>query len=118
MLVALWLATGTLATLMTLLWGWVSPERGTYVSASVATLAWGICALTAGNVEVVTQDGSVVTVGSTPLQLLCLGLALISALALISYYAGHYPPSDDDEQLHSVEPPEDSDRPPAATEAD
>jgi hypothetical protein len=59
--------------------------------ATVAFGAWAILAFASDNLVVLDQTGATHTFGSFAMQLLCAGLALVSALAVIGAVTGEWP---------------------------
>jgi len=53
---------------------------------------WAVLALSSNNVVVLTDAGEKVVVGSFPVQLLSLGLALVSLFAIYGALTGSWPP--------------------------
>lgn len=92
MILSAWLAVAALATLMTYTWLVLMPERRVTMTAGTSTVAWAIVAFQARNLEVVTDSGSKVAVDLFSVQLLAAFLAAISAISLMLYQFGQYPP--------------------------
>lgn len=65
----------------------------------IATTAWGLAAMSGGDITLYHQDGSSTAVGAPSFQYVALGLAILSFMAFTLWYFGEYPPEDgvDDE---------------------
>jgi hypothetical protein len=89
-----WLALGAFSMILTL--GWLFVERRITTTAILAGAGWSYMALTADSLTKITQDGTEVATTAGSLGYFCTGLALLSFLALLLRFFGHYPPEDDD----------------------
>jgi len=93
MWVVLWLALAAFATWATYSYTIGAPKVRVYFTASSASAAWGILAITAPAVTALTDSGEIVPMGAPiELQLFITGLALFSLLVLVLFYLGLYPP--------------------------
>lgn len=63
--------------------------------SAIAFGAWAILTFESAAVTVRLGDGSTQVVSSFPMQLLCFGLALVSALAIVGAVTGRWPAEDD-----------------------
>lgn len=98
MLQSVWFAFGGFSMLMTLAWLFRPDERTTFTALFGAS-GWALMAITATDLEKLTESGERVSagVGLAP-QLFLVGLALLSLLAAFLYRWGLYPPDDSPER--------------------
>lgn len=66
-------------------------ERAIPFWSAVATALWAFLALTGGEVEIVTNDGTREMIEIGAAQLLFAGLSLLSTAALLGSIMGYYP---------------------------
>jgi hypothetical protein len=97
-LVSQWTALAAMSFVLTLVWTTVAPDRNVFVTAGLSLLGWGACALTAPGLQVVS-GGVVLEAGAPTLSFVALAFASISALAVLGYRTGHYPPSPAEEEV-------------------
>ena len=89
-----WLALGAFGTIMLLCWLFIDDKR-VVATGALSTATWAIMAITAGTVTKTTLDGTQVQTELGALQYFCMGLSLLSLLAVLMYWADHYPPATD-----------------------
>lgn len=88
-----WLALGALSVLLTLAWLFI--EIRVTTTSFMSFVSWSLMALTGGDVERITNDGTTVQAAATPeLRYLLFAFGLLSLLAFILYQIGAYPPED------------------------
>jgi hypothetical protein len=94
MLQSYWLALGVFALLMTVGWLFRPTERVTFTSLFAAA-GWALMAITASDLERLTEGGDRVAagLGLSP-QLFLTALALLSMLAALLYRLDAYPPDE------------------------
>ncbi len=96
MLLTIWLVFVTLAVACTAAWLFLPTSR-TSVTTFVAMVAWGLTAVESDAITVVSS-GQTLTIATPAHARYLLGLlALLSALALVLYQIGVYPPTVVDE---------------------
>jgi len=91
MLLSQWFALAAMGFILTLVWGFGQPDENVYVSGGLSFIVWGVCVLTAPGLEVVS-NGTRLAADSAVLSFVALSFAALSALAVIGYRTGHYPP--------------------------
>jgi hypothetical protein len=96
MLVIQWSLLASFAFLLTLVWGYADRANGVYVSAGLATVGWSAAALAAPGLQV-ASGGQLLDAGSTTLSFISVMFAGLSALAVVGYRTGHYPPQPSEE---------------------
>lgn len=96
MLVSQWSLLAGMSFVLTLVWGYADREQGVYVSAGLATVGWGAAALTAPALQV-ASGGQLLDASAPTLSFVALTFAALSALAVVGYRTGHYPPEPSDE---------------------
>jgi len=96
-----WLGTGAFATVMTLAWLFI-PIRIT-LTTLLSAGAWSFMALSGGSIVRYTETGAEVPLDAGVLQYLCTFLAIISFVAAVLHYFGHFPPEDDGEMTDPTE---------------
>jgi len=96
MLVIQWTVLASFAFFLTLVWGYADRANGVYVSAGLATVAWSAAALSAPGLKV-ASGGELIDAGAPTLSFISLMFAALSALAVIGYRTGHYPPQPSEE---------------------
>jgi|APHM01.1.fsa_nt_gi hypothetical protein len=98
MLVSQWTALAAMSFILTLVWTTIAPKENVYVTAGLSLLGWGACALTAPALEV-ASGGELLAAGAPTLSFVSLAFAALSALAVLGYRTGHYPPDPADEEV-------------------
>lgn len=96
MLVSQWTFLAGISFLLTLVWGYADRENGVYVSAGLATVGWSAAALTAPGLQV-ASGGQLLDASAPTLSFVALMFAALSALAVVGYRTGHYPPQPSEE---------------------
>lgn len=96
MLVSQWTALAGMSFVLTLVWAYGDREQGVYVSAGLATVGWAAAALTAPGLQV-ASGGELLDASAPTLSFVALLFSGLSALAVIGYRTGHYPPEPTDE---------------------
>jgi len=91
MLVSQWAILAAMAFALTIVWAFGSPSTNVYVSAGLATISWSAAALTAPGLTVVS-GGERLSATAPTLAFVSLSFAALSALAVLGYRTGHYPP--------------------------
>jgi len=104
MLLAQWFALAGAAFVLTLIWLVVAPEERVYVTGGLSFLAWSAATLTAPGVQVISE-GQRLAAGSSALALVSLVFAAVSALAVLGYRTGHYPPKPADDPPFPTDDP-------------
>lgn len=98
MLVSQWTALAAMSFVLTLVWTSLQPEKNVYVTAGLSLLGWAACALTAPALQV-ESGGQLLNAGAPTLSFVSLAFAALSALAVLGYRTGHYPPDPADEEV-------------------
>jgi hypothetical protein len=94
MLLSVWYALGVFGTIMLLCWLFIDDKR-VVATGTLSTATWGMMAITAGTVQKTTLDGTKIATDLGALQYFTMGLSLLSLLAVLMYWADHYPPATD-----------------------
>lgn len=97
MLLSQWYALVAASFALTLVWTVVEPDERVFLTAGLSTAGWGFATLTAPGLQALTESGGRVAAGSDVLAFVTLLLAAVSALAVMGYKTGHYPPEPADE---------------------
>lgn len=91
-----WLVVVAIAGASTAAWLYRPRER-TAIATLAAFLSWLLAAFSGGDIETVTDSGSTVAVPAAfELRMLMTAFAVLSAVALLLYVAGVYPPTVDE----------------------
>lgn len=91
MLQAYWLALAAFALIFTLVWS--IGETRINMAAALSGVAWAVAGITGGTVEQRLDTGDLVSAAvSEELRYLCLGLALLSFLAMVLHWFSIFPP--------------------------
>lgn len=98
MLVSQWTALAAMSFVLTLVWTALQPDDNVYVTAGLSLLGWGACALTAPGLRV-ASGGQLLDAAAPTLSFVSLAFAALSALAVLGYRTGHYPPDPADEEV-------------------
>jgi hypothetical protein len=98
MLVSLWLALALMSFALTTMWAVVAPDERVFTTGGLALLGWGACALTAPGLQA-ASGGQLLDAGSPTLSFVSVAFAALSALAVVGYRTGHYPPDPADEDV-------------------
>jgi hypothetical protein len=88
-----WLGMAVLATLLTFAWLFV--ERRVIMTGLFAGFIWVFLALTGDDVYRITETGEQVAAPVGVIQYFTLAMGILSLLAVILYWSGHYPPEED-----------------------
>ena len=102
MIVTQWALLASAAFILTLVY-LVYHEAPLFAVSGLATILWGVAALTAPGLTTVS-NGSRVAVGSPTLAFVALAFAAVSALATLGYRTGHYPPKPRDSAIIDDQP--------------
>lgn len=92
MLLSQWYALAAASFALTLVWTVIQPDERVFLTAGLSTAGWALAMLTAPGVQALTDGGDRVAAGSDVLAFVALAFALVSALAVMGYKTGHYPP--------------------------
>jgi hypothetical protein len=92
MLLSQWYALAGAAFVLTLVWTVIQPDERVFLTAGLSTAGWALAMLTAPGLQTLTESGERVAAGSDVLAFVALVFALVSALAVMGYKTGHYPP--------------------------
>jgi len=92
MLLSQWYALVAASFTLTLVWTVIQPDERVFLTAGLSTAGWALAMLTAPGLQTLTESGERVAAGSDVLAFVALVFALVSALAVMGYKTGHYPP--------------------------
>lgn len=92
------MALAAMSFVLTLVWTTVAPDENVYVTGGLSLLGWAGCALTAPALQV-ESGGELLAAGAPTLSFISLAFAALSALAVLGYRTGHYPPDPADEEV-------------------
>jgi len=98
MLVSQWLALAGMSFVLTLVWTTIQPTERVFVTAGLSVLGWGACALSAPGLRA-ASGGTLLDAGAPTLSFVSLAFAALSALAVLGYRTGHYPPDNAEEEV-------------------
>ena len=98
MLLTYWLVLGVFGSAMLLLWIWLLPRKRVYFSAGMSAVSFALMAISAPDVEKLSQNGDIVDAPVPVTVQLLLGLlALLSLTVLVLYRLDEYPPPQEQE---------------------